>query len=262
MPTNSQDHYLACQLKLSLGTFTLGPLDFAIPPSKLTCVIGKNGAGKSTLLMALAGLVGKTAGQLLYQGHHLDKMPRDDRCQKIAWCPEALMLPHPFTVRQYIALGLFPRLKRAPTSAEMLAVDRLVKTFGLWNLIAKITHELSSGEKRKVALMQAFVGEPDTLLLDEPTSGLDPSAIAYMMQTLKGFTRKGVAVVCVLHEIAVITAFADHIIALDNGKVCFEGTPNQLLGKIEDLFGLPTISLSEEHWQLDYRRGSHQDFSS
>lgn len=259
MPATASSAYQARNLQVTITPHLLtAPMSFTIPTGRLTCIIGKNGSGKTTLLKALAGLTDLAAGSLHYQTESLAKMAINTRCAQIAWCPERLHLPPQFSVRETIALGLFPLTHRAPSAKDLRKVDALARSHGLEDLLHRQTHSLSSGECRKVGLLRTLIGSPSTLLLDEPTSGLDPAAIAYLMHMLKGLTANRTTVVCVLHHMHLVSAFGDHVIALNQRSLDQSMPAAKFFAStqhLQDLFHLPVTTLpigdTTVH-QLDY----------
>lgn len=245
LPQHQTYAYEADELILGIGSsHSTQPMSFKIPSGALTCVIGKNGSGKSTLLKGLAGLGTIRSGTLTYHKTSIHELLSHIRCRQISWCGESIMLPPQFSVRESIALGLYPRLRRAPRHSEIKEVDKLGEKFGLTDLLNKNTHQLSSGERRKVALMRTLIQKPQTLLLDEPTSGLDPSSVSYLMNTLIDLTTTRITVVCILHQIHVVSTFAHHVIALKQGQImsCKDSCSFFASSDLEDLFGLPVVT--------------------
>lgn len=247
MPFSASPAYQARDLQVAITPRLLtAPMSFIIPRDKLTFIIGKNGSGKTTLLQALAGLAKLATGVLHYQNEDITQMAINTRCAQIAWCPERLNLPPQFSVRETIALGLFPLTHKAPSAKDLHQVDALACRHGLEDLLHRHTHTLSSGECRKVGLLRSLIGKPSTLLLDEPTSGLDPAAIAYLMHLLKRLTATHTTVVCVLHHMHLVSAFGDHVIALRHRSLYQSTSAEQFFASpqyLQDLFQLPVTTI-------------------
>ena len=243
-PPAYQAHHLKVAISPQLNTEAMS---FKIPAQQLTCIIGKNGSGKTTLLKGLAGLAKFSSGTLLYYANDISQIDPKVRCAQIAWCPESIDLPPQFSVRESIALGLYPQQRRAPNAHDVHKVDQVAKQHGLTSLLHRPTHSLSNGEHRKVSLLRGLVQHPQTLLLDEPTAGLDPAAISYLMHTLKHLTHTGMTVVCVLHQIHLASAFGDHIIALNNRSL-YQSQPTaeffSATTHLSQLFQLPSTTVT------------------
>jgi ABC-2 type transport system ATP-binding protein len=195
----------------------------------ITGLLGPNGAGKTTLLRILATVLRPDAGSLRVRG--IDPMAGRQQVaavrRSLGYLPQELGFPRGFTVFgfvDYIAV-LKEWTDQAARHAE---VRRVLELVDLSDLSTKRIRALSGGQRRRVAVAQALLGQPELLLLDEPTTGLDPSQRA----TLRGVLSQSAANACVLlstHQTEDVSALCDRVVVLDSGRVRFDGAVSDLV---------------------------------
>jgi energy-coupling factor transport system ATP-binding protein len=212
----------------------LSDVSLAVEPGEFVVLSGGSGSGKSTLLRAAAGLVphfhgGTFAGRLVCGG--LDT--RDHGPGELAAVagtllqdPETQVLMG--TVRAELAFPLENRGHGAASVAR--GVEEAALALGIASLLDRSTHELSGGELQRVALGAALAGRPRIVLLDEPTSQLDPVAGDELLGVLRRVNEEwGTAVLLAEHRLERCLPAADRVIALDAGRVAFDGSPEAFL---------------------------------
>jgi energy-coupling factor transporter ATP-binding protein EcfA2 len=213
----------------------LDDVDLALHEGELVLVAGSSASGKSTLLRAAAGLVphffgGELAGRVLVGG--LDT--RDHGPAEIATVasslfqdPESQLVMN--SVWSELALPLENRGR--PPATVSRAVEETALALGIADLLDRSVHTLSGGELQRVALGAALVTQPRLLLLDEPTSQLDPVAGDELVWQLRRLNEEwGTTVVLAEHRLERCLAAADRVIALDRGRVAFDGQPKAFVG--------------------------------
>ena len=185
--------------------------------------VGPNGAGKSTTLRCLLDLIRPTSGSIEVLGHD----PRRDGVKvrrRIGYVPGELRLPERLTSRELVAsVGrLRGGLDRAviATLAERLRID-----------LDRPTRDLSSGNRRKVALLLAFAPRPDLLILDEPTSGLDPLMQHEFLAMVAEARDAGATVFLSSHVLSEVQRAADRVAVLRAGRIVIQGTVDELRGR-------------------------------
>ena len=198
---------------------------------QVTTIIGKSGMGKSVLLKHIIGLLQPDAGEILIYGQPLSKMKPSHINQlraKFSYVFQDAALFDSMTVYRNVALPLLEGTSLAKSEINQRVLDILAQ-FELQAFRDKYPAELSGGMKRRVALARALVTDPEVVLLDEPTSGLDPvrrnAVYAMIVDLQKQF---GFTAVMISHEVPDIFFFSQRIIMLDEGKIRFEGTPEEL----------------------------------
>ncbi len=200
-------------------------------------VVGATGAGKSTLAALLVGLLPPDQGAVWLGGRDLATIGPAERRQ--ARRQIQLLFQDPFE-------ALSPRLTIGAAVREPLDVQKVgdpawrdervrlelsaVRLPTDPSFLARRSHELSGGQLQRVALARALVLDPELLVADEPVSMLDPSEQANLLQLLKRLqVERGMAMVLVSHDLAVVLRTADRILVLDGGRVVEEGTGTELL---------------------------------
>ena len=181
-------------------------------------IIGINGTGKTTLLKIIAGLEEPDEGQVIRQNG-----------LRVTYLPQNPEFPDGATVLSYVADG-----KLSQDWATESEAKTVLNNLGITEHDALIEH-LSGGQKKRVALARTLVNPADVLILDEPTNHLD---IKYQLQLLNIISRQGFTVVAALHDLNIAAMYCDEIIAMKNGQVMGQGTPEELLNSqfISDLF--------------------------
>lgn len=205
----------------------LTDIDLSLSPG-VTGLLGPNGAGKTTLLRILATVLAADQGRLRVLGRDPTAVAeRLEIRRRLGYLPQEAGFPRGFTTFgfvDYIAI-LKEWAHRQPRHAE---VRRVLDQVGLGDVAAKRVHALSGGQRRRVLLAQALLGEPEFLVLDEPTTGLDPAQRARLRDILStaGETR---TLVLSTHQTEDVAALCERVIVLDSGRVHFDGTVSELV---------------------------------
>jgi zinc/manganese transport system ATP-binding protein len=192
------------------GTPALSGVDFDAAAGSLTVIAGPNGAGKSTLLEVLAGTITPRAGSVAIRASSRAFVP-----QRTAISPAL-----PLTVRDVVTVGAWGRVGplRRLDRASRDAVDAALEHLDLTTLQRAPFGVLSGGQQQRALLAQGLARRAETLLLDEPTTALDLESAERIVRAMRAEADRGVAVVCVSHDNAVIDA-ADHVVRVDAGRV-------------------------------------------
>ncbi len=218
----------------SVEDAALTDVDFEIGPGEFCLLAGLSGSGKSTLLRAACGLVphfhgGRFAGRVRVAG--LDTREHGPaRLGAFAGAlfqdPETQLVTS--SVRAELALALESRGNGAAAVAR--GVEEVALALGIDALLDRATHELSGGEKQRVALGAALAGRPRLVLLDEPTSQLDPVAGDELIGFLRRLNEEWeTTIVLAEHRLERCLAAADRVIALDRGALVCDGDPSSFL---------------------------------
>ena len=174
-------------------------------------LLGPNGSGKTTLLRLMLGLIKLTSGSITMFGRNIATADDDIR-SGIGYLPGDLALYGQQTVRQY--LTLMATLRRRSMMPRALV---MCERFGLDT--TRRIGDLSRGTKQKVAVVQAFMHEPDLLLLDEPTSGLDPIVQREFEVLVDETRRRGATIVLSSHILAEVERLADRVAVMRGGRL-------------------------------------------
>ncbi|QSB17461.1 ABC transporter ATP-binding protein [Natronosporangium hydrolyticum] len=218
-------------------------LDAEIPPGSFTVVIGPNACGKSTLLRALARTLRPRAGTVLLAGRDIHALPTRTVARRLGLLPQSPTAPAGITVVELVAQGRYPHqrlLRRDPETDERVVAESMAAT-GVADLATVPVDELSGGQRQRVWIAMALAQQTELLLLDEPTTYLD---IAHQVEVLELCTRlqrrQGRTLVAVLHDLNQAARYADHLIAMRDGRVAAAGRPAEVItpDRVAEIFGL------------------------
>jgi zinc transport system ATP-binding protein len=200
-----------------------------VAPGQVVAILGANGSGKSTLLKALVGLNPVSHGMVTLFGTPLTRF---HAWHRIGYVPQRSNLGAgvPATVREVVASGRIARRRPfIPMSRhEQDVVDAAIDLVGLGGRAGHTVATLSGGQQQRVLVARTLAGEPDLLLLDEPNAGVDHASQVAIAETLGGRADAGASVVVVLHELGPFAPLIDRVVALREGRVTFDGPPDQL----------------------------------
>jgi ABC-2 type transport system ATP-binding protein len=191
----------------------LSGLDLAVPQGGVTALLGPNGAGKSTAVGVLAGLVRPDAGRARVLGGLPGRLEARTRMHVMVQDDGLPSGAHAAEVVRHVA-----RLRKAPGTAQPL-IDLL----GLAELGRTTIRRLSGGERRRVSLACALVGDPDFVILDEPTAGLDPRGRAIVWEAVAALRDRGRTVLLCTHLLDEAEALADDIAIIAGGRLRAHG---------------------------------------
>ncbi|MBE0417934.1 MAG: ABC transporter ATP-binding protein [Coriobacteriia bacterium] len=214
-------------------TVHLCGLDFLVKRGQRVTVLGPNGSGKTTLLYHLLGLLRSHEGEVRVFGVDPSReWPKIRRRIGVVLqnVDEQLLAP---TVADDVAFS--PRQYGMAETEVVRRVDDALAMLGIAHLHDRVPHNLSGGEKRKVALAGALVMEPELLVLDEPFEGLDPASRDSLIELLERLsTEQGTTIVMSTHDIDSVPEFADYAYVLaPGGAIVFSGTPEAVFSQAD-----------------------------
>jgi len=231
----------------------LEDLSLQMDEGEFVAVIGPNGAGKSTLCYTVAGFIpyffkGELEGTVEVAGVESRQASLEQRVRSVG-----LVFQNPFnqisgakyTVFEEIAFGL----ENLGVNREEMPgrVERAMALTGITDLAERSPYALSGGQQQRVALASILVMEPRVLVLDEPTSQLDPVGTREVFEVIRNLAQRGMTVLMVEHKLEWVAAFADRVIALENGRILAEGAPAEVLTDerlLEHHFGFSRYTLA------------------
>ena len=219
------------------GVVALDHVSFSIPAGKRTCIVGANGSGKSTVASILSGLTAPDEGTVTFLGTTVVKDGQVDFEAYKAIRPQlGLVFQNPedqiicSVVADDIAFGL--ENLQVPSDQITPLVEQQIKLGTLSEFASENPQMLSGGQQQRVAISGALVMKPQILILDEPSAALDVVHRNNVMGLVEKLRAAGKTIVHVTHFMDEVVS-ADHVIALDDGRVAFEGTPEALFERHE-----------------------------
>ncbi|MCK2242102.1 MULTISPECIES: ABC transporter ATP-binding protein [unclassified Crossiella] len=199
----------------------LADASFTCPVGAVTALIGPNGAGKSTFFRASVGLINLDSGRITVGGHEAGT-PQAQRSTSLM--PEQPDLYPGVSVWEHIVfVALLYRLECWRPAAE-----ELLERFGLADRRDTLSHELSQGMRRRLALVMALLRGAGMLLLDEPFNGLDPRNSAELRTLVRELAADGAGVLVATHILSDVVRLADRVVVLERGRVIAQGTLDEL----------------------------------
>lgn len=186
-----------------------------------TTIIGHNGCGKTTLLKCIAGILQPDKGSVAVEGIELNEETREEIWKKLVVVPQN---PDDFLISSTVEGEIDFSLRGM---AEQHVIEKRVREsiekMGLGELKDKVSHRLSTGEKKKVALAIGLAVQPEVLLADEPTANLDSRNSAIVISLLSKLVENGIDVVITTNNLETALAWGGHLIMLKKGEVIAEG---------------------------------------
>jgi phosphonate transport system ATP-binding protein len=212
------------------GVQALKNVSLKVQKGEFLVIIGLSGSGKTTLLRCMNHLLTPTAGQVLFNGQSLTHVD-----------PRIAMIFQQFNlVGRHSALSnvLMGRLHATSTVKSLLglfspadraAAQKYLQLVGIGDKAPVRAQSLSGGQQQRVAIARALCQNPELLLADEPVASLDPATCHVVMDYLRKVNRElGITVVCNLHFLSLVREYATRVLALREGQLVFEGSPQQI----------------------------------
>ena len=180
------------------------------------------------MLRLLAGLWKPTEGQAELDGHDLALLPRQAVARHVTFVPQDARIEFGFTVRDVVEMGRFPHVGRFDSlgAADSAAIDTALERADVAQLADRRVNELSGGEQQRVLIARSLATEAEVILLDEPTASLDIDHSIETLDLLQELAHDGKAVAVALHDLNVVTRWADRVALMNAGRL-------QSFGKVE-----------------------------
>jgi cobalt/nickel transport system ATP-binding protein len=208
-------------------------LEFTADRGSRVAILGPNGAGKTTMLFHILGILAPQEGSVEVFG--VDPSSRWSEIRRrigvvLQNVDEQLISP---TVFDDVAFS--PRQYGLPDAEVRAMTESALALLGIGDLASRVPHNLSGGEKRKVALAGALVMEPELLVLDEPFEGLDPTSRQSLIELLARLAEeRRMTIVMSTHDIDTVPEFADYAYVLQQGgRIVLKGTPAEVFGRVD-----------------------------
>ena len=224
----------AKDVRVAIGGVTiLEGADVDLEAGRLVALVGPNGAGKSTFVRAAAGIQKMSGGSVLWNGIDVAKLRGRKLARIRAYVPQRPRVPDGLTVREALRIGRSAQLGplRRATKTDHDAVDEALTRAGVTHFADRRLTTLSGGELQRVQIAVGLAQGAPVLLADEPTSHLDLGATVEVARLLRRLADDGLAVLVVVHDLALAAAVADTVVVMSKGRSVAAGAPDAVLGR-------------------------------
>jgi len=209
-------------------------LSLNIEKGEFVLITGPSGCGKTSLCRTFNGLIphfysGELKGQIIVAGQNISGKKTFDLAKHVGLVfqnPENQLFA--LSVEKDVAFGL----ENLGMSRDEMRkrVDWALNLAGIYDLRERSPHEVSGGQQQRVAIASVLAMQPEIIVLDEPTSFLDPLSAERIFEVIYKLNQEqGITVVLVEHRLDLTVKYANHLVVMDKGKICFEGNPRDLL---------------------------------
>lgn len=230
------------------GVQALTDVSFEVPKGQFLAIVGLSGSGKSTLLRCINRLVEPTEGEILWNGMDLAKASSDElrrARRKIGMVFQHFNLVHRSQVITNVLAGrlgytnpAWSFINRFPKK-DIEKANQQLERVGIGDKANSRADELSGGQQQRVGIARALMQDPELILADEPIASLDPVLAHSIMGILEQINKEdGTSIICSLHFLDIVHRYADRVIALNDGRVVFEGLPEEIDDKtFKEIYG-------------------------
>ncbi|GAB4425581.1 MAG: phosphonate ABC transporter ATP-binding protein [Anaerolineales bacterium] len=230
------------------GVQALTDVSFDVPKGQFLAVIGLSGSGKSTLLRCINRLIEPTDGKIFWNDADITDASDDELRRirrKIGMVFQHFNLVHRSPVLTNVLAGRLGYVNPAWSLVNRFPksdIDNAFKQMERVGIADKAYHradELSGGQQQRVGIARAMMQNPEMILADEPVASLDPVLAHSIMQYLEKINKEdGVTVLCSLHFLDLVHRYADRVVALNEGKLMFDGPPEEIDDdKFKEIYG-------------------------
>ena len=230
---------------------SISDVSIKVEKGEFVLITGPSGCGKTTLCRCFNGLIphfyqGELKGEITVAEMDTTKHQTHEMAKSVGLVfqnPENQLFA--LSVEKDVAFGL--ENLGVPREEMRKRVEWALKLTDIYDLRERSPHEVSGGQQQRVAIAAVLAMQPEIIVLDEPTSFLDPLSAEKIFDVIHELNKKlGITVVLVEHRLDLTAKYADHIIIMDEGKVCFDGNPREILSSEETRLigvGIPKATL-------------------
>lgn len=204
-------------------------LNFDVYPGEFHAFIGANGAGKTTTIKSIIGSYYNWSGTILVNGK---QSLTEEAKKKIGYIPEKAVFPENFNTYEYLMWMV--RLSGISHENATKIIETKLKDLAMWNMRKRSPNTFSSGQKKKILLLQALIHDPDIIIMDEPVANLDPKARIDFFDQLLELKKQKKGIFISSHVLAELDLYADSLTILDGGKIIYSGNKKDLLNRFKN----------------------------
>lgn len=230
-------------------TLVLNGISFPVQRGEFVALMGPNGSGKTTLLKTLLGILNPLSGEVLLDGKAVRSYNPKERAKRIGYASQEPAFSFPLTVEELVSLGRYPYSNHFKDNPEdQNAVTEALRLTESIPLKDRKFTTLSGGERQKVLIARVLAQTSHCLLMDEPTTHLDLYYQLQILETLKRICKeKRSSIVAVLHDLNLVSLFADKALLLNAGKAVAFGNVADVVNErsVREIFGVDVTAKNE-----------------
>ena len=215
------------------GRRVVNGVSLRVEQGEVVGLLGPNGAGKTTTFYAIVGLVPPDTGRVLLDQNDITDVPMYLRARQygISYLPQEASVFRKLTVEE----NILAVLEAQPVSwhERRERMEKLIDQLGLEHIRQNQGYALSGGERRRVEIARALCINPTFILLDEPFSGIDPIAVLDLQKIISDMKAAGIGILITDHNVRETLSVTDRAYIINEGRIFFQGTPEQLGGNPE-----------------------------
>ena len=199
----------------------LDGVDFTIYEGEFCAIVGTSGSGKSTLLNMLAGLERPTKGEVIFSGHHIEKLNEEQlvtfRREHVGFIFQSFHLLGTMDALENVALPL--SFRGEPKEKRLKKAEKMLRLVGLEKHAKHLPKQMSGGQQQRVGVARALVVEPDIIFADEPTGNLDSHTSEEVMQLMQKVVREQHKTLVMVTQDNHLASYADRVFHIIDGKI-------------------------------------------
>jgi len=211
---------------------TLDDVSLTVRENTITALVGANGAGKSTLLGAMSNLIPTLSGEILLDGVDVRTVKPGEVAKRIAFLKQTQQISIRITVGDLVEFGRFPHCAGRLRDIDKQKVAQALEYMMVSDLRERYLDELSGGQRQRAFIAMILAQDTPYIFLDEPLNNLDIKYSVEMMKIIRKLVSElGKTIVIVMHDINFAAAYAGHIVAMKDGRILAEGSPDMMICK-------------------------------
>lgn len=203
-----------------------------VPDGLITALVGANGSGKSTILKSMARILNPVQGGVFLDGKLIHRQPTKEVAKQLAILPQNPSSPEGLTVRELVSFGRYPHQKGFGnlTIEDNRMIEWALQATGMTEFSDRTVDHLSGGQRQRAWIAMSLAQGTEVLLLDEPTTFLDMAHQMEVMTLLEKLNRdQKRTIIMVVHDLNHAARYAQHLVALKDGTVLYEGKPEKVM---------------------------------
>ena len=211
------------------GRTVVNQVSYAVSEGEIVGLLGRNGAGKTTSFRMTVGMISPDAGQVIFNGQDVSRLPMYQRAQRgMGYLAQEPSVFQRLSVEDNLKAILETRpLNKAERHSR---AEALMKQFDLLKNRSQQARTLSGGERRKLEIARALISEPSLILLDEPFAGVDPVAVEELQTEIRKLRDElEISMLITDHNVHNVLAVCDRVYVISEGQVFAEGTPREII---------------------------------